>query len=56
MVAQKLGRGAVLIDLNRDYQPMMESRVRGGNVGLPLGTNSQQVYETRQLLSEQVAA
>jgi DNA modification methylase len=36
MVAQKLGRGAVLIDLNPDYQPMMEKRVRTGNVGLPL--------------------
>jgi DNA modification methylase len=36
MVAQKLGRSAVLIDLNPDYQPMMEKRVRTGNVGLPL--------------------
>lgn len=37
MVAQNLGRSAILIDLNPDYQPMMERRVRNGNVGLPLG-------------------
>jgi DNA modification methylase len=37
MVAQKLGRRAVLIDLNRDYQPMMERRIRSGDIGLPLG-------------------
>ncbi len=37
MVAQKLGRSAIHIDLNDDYEAMAESRVRNGNVGLPLG-------------------
>lgn len=34
MVAQKLGRRAILIELNDDYQPMAERRCRNGNVGL----------------------
>lgn len=38
MVAQSLGRRAILIDLNDDYEPMAERRVRNGNIGLPLGT------------------
>lgn len=40
MVAQKLARQAILIDLHPGYQPMMERRCLNGNVGLPLGATA----------------
>jgi DNA modification methylase len=38
LVAQQLGRSATLIELNDDYEPMADRRIRNGNIGLPLGT------------------
>jgi DNA modification methylase len=37
LVAQKLGRNALLIELNPAYAEIAERRIRGADVGLPLG-------------------
>jgi len=37
LVAQELGRSAILIELNPDYSAMADRRIRNGDVGLPLG-------------------
>jgi DNA modification methylase len=37
LVAQNLGRNAILIELNPEYAAMAERRVIGRNLGLPLG-------------------
>lgn len=38
MVAQRLGRRAILIELNPEYAAMADRRCRNADVGLPLGT------------------
>lgn len=41
LVAQNLGRQAVLIELNPAYADIADRRIRGGNVGLPLSAPTQ---------------
>lgn len=37
LVAQRLGRRAVLVELNPEYAAIADRRIRAGDVGLPLG-------------------